>query len=116
MRLHWPPFFSFFSSSSFFFFSCRYYCPEGSSVAREIKCGDPSFYCPQGSPEPLVVPQGYYSTGGDWLTRTSIAYASKGYYALHGILKACPPGTYGAGEVREENELTGIINRSIDRT
>lgn len=83
-----------------------YYCPEGSAISTDTRCGDASKYCPKGSSYPSKVPEGYYSTG-DEVSRTydddnhdyTIAYdieiAPPGFYASRGILYGCPAGTYG---------------------
>ena len=74
-----------------------YYCPQGSVTPTEVKCGDPSLYCPTtGLSRPLPVPLGYYSLGGNESTRNNIALAPPGYYALQGILYVCPAGYYGS--------------------
>lgn len=38
-----------------------YYCRQGSTSARESRCGNPSFYCPTGSKKPVAVDPGYYT-------------------------------------------------------
>ena len=38
--------------------------------------------------------------GGDWLTRSYVEVSPRGHFSLHGVLKACPAGTYGETEVR----------------
>eukprot|EP00607_Mallomonas_marina_P001427 CAMPEP_0182423108 /NCGR_PEP_ID=MMETSP1167-20130531/8991_1 /TAXON_ID=2988 /ORGANISM="Mallomonas Sp, Strain CCMP3275" /LENGTH=888 /DNA_ID=CAMNT_0024601775 /DNA_START=434 /DNA_END=3097 /DNA_ORIENTATION=+ len=73
-----------------------HYCPEGSARETEVQCGDPSRYCPGGGGEPLSVPEGHYSVGGNESTGTGYLMAPPGYYALDGVLYACPAGRYGA--------------------
>jgi hypothetical protein len=48
----------------------------------------------------VVVPPGHYSTGGDEATRSDIELAPVGHYAINGILRKCPGGTYGDATVR----------------
>lgn len=59
-------------------------------------CGEPSKYCPEGSVRPIIVTNGYYSTGGNVSTRTGQAIAPRGYYALSGIIYKCQSGYFGA--------------------
>jgi len=46
-----------------------YYCPAGSVTPWQNECGDEYKYCPHGSPAPVDVTTGYYSTGGNATTR-----------------------------------------------
>lgn len=73
-----------------------YYCPEGSISPTEVLCGDPSRYCPGNSPHPLPVPSGHYSIGGNVSSRSAYQVAEEGFYAMDGLLYACPAGVFGA--------------------
>ena len=72
-----------------------YFCPSGSSKSEEVPCGDPSLYCPTGSPSPLAVQPGWYTVNGSTTTRSAIAKAPRGHYAMRGLLYECPAGRYG---------------------
>ena len=74
-----------------------YFCPAESISPRQKPCGSPAFYCPIGSAEPLKVPQGFYSKGGNPITRTGKAICEPGFYCLgDGIKRQCPAGTFGS--------------------
>jgi hypothetical protein len=45
------------------------------------------------------VPLGWYSVGGDGMTRSAVVVAPPGRYAREGVLVDCPPGTYGGEPV-----------------
>ena len=47
-----------------------YFCPSGSSSAQQVKCGNARLYCPSSSSSPRAVKAGYYTTGGDEMTRS----------------------------------------------
>lgn len=84
----------------------RYQCPEGyqcppGSASSDDPCGGPQYYCPPGSGERLLVDDGYYSTGGDYTSRTSQAKCgSPQYYCQNGIRYEANPGyrTVGGDE------------------
>ncbi len=65
---------------------CRpgYYCPAGSTNETAKKCGGTGVFCPLGSPAPVPVSLGYYSTGGDseddLNTRHSQSICERGFY------------------------------------
>ena len=39
-----------------------FYCPEGSTNAKQIACGSPDRFCPKGSAKPKLVKDGHYSS------------------------------------------------------
>ena len=43
------------------FCDAGYYCPWGSTSARQEPCGNPSYYCPTGSRFPIAIEPGFYS-------------------------------------------------------
>lgn len=85
-------------------------------------CGDPGRTCPAGSARPIDVPLGFYSigsrrfsllsppsssllplppltgcvSGGNESTRSAVALAPPGSYAVHGLLYSCAAGFYGS--------------------
>jgi len=68
--------------------------PHNSRSARP--CGGPAWFCPPGSPSPLSVSLGHYSTGGhDPLHRVSQQRCPPGSYCKAGLRIACPLGSYG---------------------
>lgn len=73
-----------------------YYCPNGSTNARELLCGDASRYCPVNSIKPLAVSLGFYSTDGQVSSRSGQRVAPPGAYAVNGLLYPCPAGYYGS--------------------
>ena len=83
---------------------CRtgYYCPAGSTNDSAVPCGGISVYCPIGSPLPVPVSRGFYSTDGQINLRESQTLSEVGFYAVNGERFPCPAGTYGA--------LTGMTN------
>ena len=71
-------------------------------------CGEPSRYCPGNNPHPLIVPDGYYSIGGNDSTRSVIQIAPAGYYAVLGLLYPCPAGYFGAVEGLYARSCSGL--------
>ena len=82
-----------------------YYCTShpGPPTTKEtrIACGKEDIFCPAGSVHPRQVDAGYYSIDeysqdmeGNG-TRTAQVIAPRGWYALDGIRRPCPAGTYG---------------------
>lgn len=67
-----------------------YYCPLNSTTSFEVECGGEYVYCPHGSPVPLSVSIGYYSTGGNSTTR----------YAQEKCVYSDTEGTPPAGDHR----------------
>jgi hypothetical protein len=72
-----------------------FYCPLQTIFPYENRCGNPSVYCPEGSPSPLLIPQGYYGIGKNHDTHSSIALCPLGFYCTEGLKFPCPAGTYG---------------------
>jgi hypothetical protein len=95
-----------------------YYCPTGSSSKNEHACGGPEVYCPVGSPEPLHVGEGNYSSvdideyeneDGTLVpastnmastvaadARASQRICEPGYFCEGGVRRPCPAGHYGS--------------------
>ena len=75
-----------------------HFCPAGSVSSTQSACGSASQYCPPGSPSPLLVPTGRYSTplSADATRRFSTSAAPAGKFAASGMLYKCPAGRYGA--------------------
>lgn len=88
---------------------CRegYYCPEGSTTPTEVECGDASRYCPANTSIPTEVSTGYYTNGDTVSTRVNETIAPIGYYAIRGLLYACPAGYYGESEGLADPYCTG---------
>jgi hypothetical protein len=98
-----------------------YYCPAGSTKAKQNPCGGPNVYCPPGSGHPTPISRGYYTSLG-WkivsnvthpTTRhllapskgqggSHIKYEQKrcevGHYCVSGLRNACPKGRYAEKE------------------
>lgn len=75
-----------------------YYCPAGSTAAKQETCGGNNLYCPAGSATPKAVTIGYYSSGGTNITRNAQIACEKGNFCVAGRKYSCPPGTYGDAE------------------
>ncbi|RLN87726.1 hypothetical protein BBJ28_00020060, partial [Nothophytophthora sp. Chile5] len=73
-----------------------YYCPEGSTSSRQRECGGDALICRSGSPQPVLIPLGYYSIGVTNTTRFFQRPCELGYFCMSGIKYQCPAGTYGA--------------------
>jgi len=98
-----------------------FYCPEGSTKAHERACGGPSHFCPEGSPSPKKVQNGYFSyasptkhligalgypessfytaintTNTTGLRKTAEAICDPGHYCVDGVRLQCPIGRYGS--------------------
>jgi len=74
-----------------------FFCPPESSSPRQKPCGSSQFYCPEGSREPVRVPAGFYTVGGNFITRTDKAMCEPGFYCIgDGIKRLCPAGTFGS--------------------
>ena len=84
--------------------SAGYYCPQGSTTAMEVMCGDATRYCPEGVSRPLLVPAGYYSIDGNVSTRSAILISSRGQFATNGLNYLCPAGRYGT-RIGESNPM-----------
>ncbi|TYZ57690.1 hypothetical protein PybrP1_008537 [[Pythium] brassicae (nom. inval.)] len=88
-----------------------YFCPEGSTAARQRICGRSVYYCPPGSATRLSVTDGYYTTmsptdpafgsplsSSRHISRNAAAAQTKcepGYYCALGIRYPCPAGLFG---------------------
>ena len=60
--------------------------------------GDPAnplYYCPVGTPAPLVADAGYYTLGGAPGYRQAQSQCERGFYCVAGVRLACPAGSYG---------------------
>lgn len=59
---------------------CRggYYCPTGSSLSTQFQCDATDVYCPPGSPAPIPVSIGYYTTSHQGNDSTVITYSVDG--------------------------------------
>lgn len=88
-----------------------YFCPEGSTSAKQQVCGRSVYYCPPGSATRMPVTEGYYTT----LSSSDPNYASPlsstssarrnaaaaqtkcepGYYCAFGIRHPCSAGLFG---------------------
>lgn len=90
-----------------------YYCPEGSISPEEVMCGEPSRYCEGGNYRPVVVPEGYFSIGGNESTRHGISQAKKGYFASLGVLYVCPAGRYGLRNGESSSLCSGVCQRGF---
>ena len=66
-----------------------YYCPEGSSYARENHCGAAKFVCPEGSSAPQLVEEGYFSVDNAFQE-----LCPPGFYCKEGLRLSCPAGSY----------------------
>jgi len=86
---------------------CRegYFCPEGSVVATQRECGGSGLYCPAGSSMPSAAWPGFYTVGaqlglnkfemGNALSRITQIICEIGNYCVDGVMRQCPPGTFG---------------------
>jgi hypothetical protein len=105
-----------------------YYCPEGSTSSREVPCGGADVFCPEGSPLPLPVKNGFYSVCDgtvdcqsfvivdyEWVppvdVRNKQASCEKGHYCTGGLSKKCPAGTYGDTIRLSTSACSGLCNR-----
>lgn len=97
------------------FCAAGYYCPEGSTSPYEKECGDfvlevdpaqsqdnhdlrtkaNAYFCPVGSPIPLLAPPGYFTKNGSSTTRSEIEECRPGTYCVDGIIRDCPAGCFG---------------------
>ena len=85
-----------------------YLCSPGSTSPRPATCGGIQYYCPQGTPRPVLVDAGYYTVGGDSdATRVGqsicpspydVSSAGNGsgvYCPGDGRVHLCPGGVFG---------------------
>lgn len=72
-----------------------HFCPAASTRSREWRCGNPTFYCPEGSGSRLAVSFGHYSLPEDSDRATDQLVCPKGFYCASGIKHVCPAGVYG---------------------
>jgi hypothetical protein len=84
-----------------------YFCPPASISPQEVPCGDPGSYCPPGSSLPTSVSPGYFSIGGSTTTRTGETIATKGSYAVSGVLYTCPASRFGSREGETDPQCEG---------
>jgi len=91
-----------------------YFCPNGSEIATQVQCGDPFLYCPEGSPAPIEVDEGYYTVGGD---NASVHWAQEiakpGQFALKGLVYTCPAGVYGATFGLSDAHCSGLCQEGF---
>ena len=83
-----------------------YYCPKGSSSAKQNECGGINLFCPTGSPLPKVVSDGYYtySRSGDdnnVNARINQRECEPGYKCKGGAKIACGENEYVEGKAAE---------------
>lgn len=100
-----------------------YYCPPGSIAGNQYACGDPSYYCPIGSANPLLVSPGYYtfgrgsgggisdasgssSSGG--FTQVGQRICEEGFFCSGGIKSECLPGYYGDSKGLQTGACSGL--------
>lgn len=77
-----------------------HYCPEATAKTSQIKCDDPQYYCPEGSPHPLYVYPGYYT--------------DEDTAPLRNERVLCPPGFYCPGDGSRYKCPAGTININTD--
>lgn len=96
-----------------------YYCPPGSSSATQFECGDVSLFCPQGSPRPVPVAVGFYTTGSesrvntdqlaqDARTRSGQQLCEPGHFCVNGVRFKCPAGTFGNRSGLTSSSCSGL--------
>lgn len=68
-------------------------------------------FCPRGSPIPLEVLPGYYSTGGNATTRTDQMKCPRGSYCVNGVIRDCPAGRFGRTERLSSPFCSGLCQR-----
>jgi len=83
-----------------------YYCPKGSSSAKQNECGGINLFCPTGSPLPKVVSDGYYtySRSGDdnnVNARINQRECEPGYKCKGGAKIACGENEYVESKAAE---------------
>mmetsp|Transcript_19575 Transcript_19575/g.32190 ORF Transcript_19575/g.32190 Transcript_19575/m.32190 type:complete len:581 (-) Transcript_19575:642-2384(-) len=71
-----------------------YFCQAGETTPRGNKCGGYEYFCPVGSSMRQLVSTGYYTAGGDPMTRTSQVICPPGHYCSGGRKYICPAGRY----------------------
>jgi len=65
-------------------------------------------FCPWGSPIPVAVQEGYYSTGGaSDSTRTGQAQCEAGSYCAKGVRRRCRAGLFGVGAGLSHRDCSG---------
>jgi len=82
-----------------------YYCDGASDSEFQHRCGDNSVFCIEGSYEPTIVQEGYYSSGGDVNTRSLEIVCSPGTFCKNGVTTPCPAGTFSSSEGSTSCEL-----------
>lgn len=90
--------------------SAGYYCPAASDRHDMIPCGSAAFYCPEGSPVPIRVPDGFYSDPSVAApsVRFSVLVCPPGSWCKHGVRSDCLPGHYGSSLALSAPECDGI--------
>jgi hypothetical protein len=76
-----------------------YFCPVGSTSSVMKPCGGSARYCPKGSPRPIPVTLGFFTTpigAGRATNRSSQVECPRGSYCIGGIRTLCPAGRYGS--------------------
>ena len=81
-----------------------YYCPEGSTSSMQLSCGAAKYFCPPGSPNPILAGAGrktiidYHYTGSiadSPFYRSAEILCDLGHYCVNGEQYPCPMGRYG---------------------
>lgn len=90
-----------------------YFCLEASTSPFSYPCGSANFICPEGSPEPTIVPAGYYSNeDAPEQLRSYQLVCPVGYYCPgDGKRYPCAPGTYTDVEGTISEECLGPCKR-----
>lgn len=90
-----------------------YFCPPGSVSNRQYPCGAAHLICPEGSPEPTVVPAGYYTQEDlDDIHRYQQYICEPGYYCPgDGRRYPCPAGTYTSQQGTIDSQCMGPCER-----
>jgi len=102
---------------------CRrgFLCNEGSTNDTAQVCGGPDRICPEGSFEPILVPDGYYSihTGANadethffdpnGLSSSAMLPCNPGYFCQKGIQRKCPDFTFGFRYFQSSPKCDGQI-------
>ncbi|CAM9745585.1 unnamed protein product, partial [Discosporangium mesarthrocarpum] len=93
-------------------------CPSHLPCSPTTHCGNASVYCPLGSAAPRPASKGYYTGGGGIGTGTTDAtlvntrewqkLCPKGSFCQGGVIRLCPPGSFGNTEGLGEEGCQGV--------
>ena len=87
-----------------------FFCPEGSTSARQVPCTNPTAFCPAGSSAAQATGTGFFavrSTVGPFTVSTGEEICPVGTYCQGGVSISCPDGTTSTTQGQSSPQCDG---------